>query len=151
MHIVGLNPKPCCWQANFLPHCHIITSTSPRLCVPQVNDLNASFSVFQICVCACVWEHTYNKRHIFSTYISGKSWLLKVISPEEHERNFIIEIIQDKLSSSSRKFIWNHFSVYGDSYIKHFHLKTYEEGEITSLKLHFFHEILKITEVKLCF
>ncbi|XP_029653976.2 uncharacterized protein LOC115227221, partial [Octopus sinensis] len=97
----------------------------------------------------CANIHKTNSPEYSCKLLHSKNWLLKVISPEEHKRNFTVEIIQDKLSSSSRKFIWNHFSVYGDSYIKHFNLKTYEEGEITSLKLHFFHQILKISEISL--
>ncbi|XP_052828175.1 uncharacterized protein LOC106873224 isoform X2 [Octopus bimaculoides] len=81
--------------------------------------------------------------------LNSKNWLLKIISPEEHERNFTVEIIQDKLSSFSRDLSWNHLTIYGARYIRYFNLKTYEEGEITSLKLHFVGKSLKINEVNL--
>ncbi|XP_052828121.1 uncharacterized protein LOC106873081 isoform X2 [Octopus bimaculoides] len=79
----------------------------------------------------------------------SKNWLLKVISPEEEERKFFVEIIQDKLSSFSRNLTWKRFTFYGDGYIMYFNLKTYEDDEITSLKLHFFDKSLRISEISL--
>ncbi|XP_036363666.1 uncharacterized protein LOC115217841 [Octopus sinensis] len=81
--------------------------------------------------------------------LNSKDWVLKVISPEEHERNFTVEINQDGLSSSSRKLFWKHLAIYGDYYVKYFNLKTYEDSEITSLRFNFFDKSLRISEISL--
>ncbi|XP_014775987.1 uncharacterized protein LOC106873229 isoform X2 [Octopus bimaculoides] len=82
--------------------------------------------------------------------LKSKNWLLKVISSEKRTQKFAIEIVQDKLSSVSRNLTWSHFCQYGDIYIKHFNnLKTYEDDEITSLKVHFIGKSLKINEISL--
>ncbi|CAI9741502.1 Hypothetical predicted protein [Octopus vulgaris] len=78
----------------------------------------------------------------------GKNWLLKVISPEEQERNFSVEIIQDT-SSFTEDLMWKYFSSYGYMYIQYFSLKSYGNGEITDINLHFHNKSLRINEISL--
>ncbi|XP_036369687.1 uncharacterized protein LOC118768046 [Octopus sinensis] len=97
----------------------------------------------------CVNINRKNARKYSCEVLKSKNWLLKVISPEEHERTFSVEIIQGTLSSFTRHLKWRNFCTYGDSYIKYFNLKTYENLEITSINLHFKNESLKINEISM--
>ncbi|XP_014786079.1 uncharacterized protein LOC106880589 [Octopus bimaculoides] len=97
----------------------------------------------------CVKLHNTNAWKYSCEVLKSKNWLLKVISPEEHERIFSIEIIQDTLSSFTRHLKWDSFGTYGNNYIKYFNLKTYENGDITNINLHFQNKTLKINEISL--
>eukprot|EP00106_Octopus_bimaculoides_P018636 XP_014786078.1 PREDICTED: uncharacterized protein LOC106880587 [Octopus bimaculoides] len=97
----------------------------------------------------CVDIHWTNSRKYTCKVQKGKNWLLKVISPEEHERIFSVEIIQDTLSSFIYHLTWKNFCTYGDSYIKYFNLKTYEDKQITSINLHFDNTSPRINEISL--
>ncbi|XP_014782831.1 uncharacterized protein LOC106878198 [Octopus bimaculoides] len=97
----------------------------------------------------CVNIHRTNAEKYTCKVLKAKNWLLKIISPEKHGRNFSVEIIQDTLTSFTRYLRWDYFSTYGDSYIKYFNLKTYEDEEITNINLHFDDKSLRINEVKI--
>ncbi|XP_029651412.2 uncharacterized protein LOC115224696 [Octopus sinensis] len=97
----------------------------------------------------CVDIHWTNSMKCSCKVKKGKKWLLKVISPEVHERTFSVELIQDTLSSFTNHLTWKNFGMYGDEFIKYFNLKTYEDKEITSINLHFKNESLKINEISM--
>ncbi|XP_036363780.1 uncharacterized protein LOC115217897 [Octopus sinensis] len=121
------------------------------------EDYNESFDISKIVMTGIRTGEEYGCVNITKTIPAkyscklwkSKNWLLKVISPEEQERKFVVEFIQDKLSSFSRNLTWNRSTFYGDSHIMYFNLKTYEDDEVTSLKLHFFDKSFRISEISL--
>ncbi|XP_014775780.1 uncharacterized protein LOC106873066 isoform X2 [Octopus bimaculoides] len=121
------------------------------------KDSSKSFDISKIVLTKILTEEEYGCVSIHKTIPAkyscklqkSKNWLLKVISPEEHERNFDVEIIQDTLSSFMRNLQWNYVFPYGNTYIKYFNLKTYEKNEIMKLKFHFLDKFLRINEISL--
>ncbi|XP_036363817.1 uncharacterized protein LOC115217968 isoform X2 [Octopus sinensis] len=120
------------------------------------KDSNNSFDISKIVMTRIPTGEKYGCVNIHKTIPAkyscklqkSKNWLLKVISPEEHERNFDVEIIQDTLSSSfTRNLQWKYVFPYGNTYIKYFNLKSYEKNEIMKLKFHFLDQLLRINEI----
>eukprot|EP00106_Octopus_bimaculoides_P016476 XP_014783918.1 PREDICTED: uncharacterized protein LOC106879029 [Octopus bimaculoides] len=121
------------------------------------NDTNKAFDIFKIVVTRVLTGEEYGCANLHKTIpakyscrlLQSKNWQLRIISPEEHEQTFFVEIIQDTLSFFSRGLIWRNLCKHGFDCVDNFNLKTYEDNEITGLKLHFLDKPLRINDISL--
>ncbi|XP_036361597.1 uncharacterized protein LOC118764737 [Octopus sinensis] len=100
------------------------------------NYPHEAFDIFQIVITNALTGKVYG----------CKIWQLIIMSSEELEQAFFVEIIQGTLSSFSKGLVWQNLCEHGYGCVDHFYLETYEDNEITGLKLHFLDKPIRIND-----
>ncbi|CAI9728742.1 Hypothetical predicted protein [Octopus vulgaris] len=121
------------------------------------NYPHEAFDIFQIVITNALTGKVYGCGNIFkpaaSKYscklLGRKIWQLIILSSEELEQAFFVEIIQGTLSSFSKGLVWQNLCEHGYGCVDHFYLETYEDNEITGLKLHFLDKPIRINAIRL--